>query len=126
MTIQQAINEVDNLKPNAFGMKDKIKWLSRLDARIYEQIICTHKYNDGETEVAFTGYTPETDPETELLAGEPYDEVYVRWLEAQIDYNNMEFDAFNNSNMVFESVYASFRNAYNQSHAPIGARKIYY
>ena len=125
MTIQQAINEVDNLKPNAFGIKDKITWLSRLEARIVEEIISTHEYNDGEEEVSFSGYGP-GDEETELLAGQPHDEIYVRWLEAQIDYNNMELDAFNNSNAVFESVYSSFRNAYNRSHKPKGFRNYYY
>lgn len=126
MTIQEAINQVDNLKPNMYGVKDKIKWLSRLDRRIYEQIILTHEYNEDEEEVTFTSYTPETDPETELLVGEPYDEVYTRWLEAQIDYHDMEGDAFNNSNSVFESVFSAFRNAYNQSHMPRGTKKIYY
>lgn len=125
MTILQAINEVDNLKPNAFGIKDKIKWLSRLDARVYEEILCTHDLNEGETAVTFSGYEP-GDEDTVLLAGEPYDEMYVRWLEAQIDYNNMELEAFNNSNAVFESVYSSFRNAYNRSHMPKGCRKIYF
>lgn len=125
MKIHEAIAEVDNLKPNMFGEKEKIKWLSRLEMRIYQEIICTHDYNDGETEITFSGYT-EGDGEKELLVGEPYDEMYVRWLEAQIDYNNMEFDSFNNANQVFESIYGSFRNAYNQSHMPKGARKIFY
>lgn len=125
MKIHDAIAEVDSLKPNMFGEKEKIRWLSRLDARIYEQIILTHKYNEGEEEVTFTGYD-EGDGEKELLVGQPYDEMYLRWLEAQIDYHNKEYDSFNNSNTVFESVYSSFRNAYNQSHMPKGAEKTFY
>lgn len=39
MTIHDAIAEVDTLKPNMFGEKEKIKWLSRLDTRIYQEII---------------------------------------------------------------------------------------
>ena len=125
MTIHEAIAEVDALKPNTYGEKEKICWLSRLDSRIYEQIICTHEYNEGEEEVEFNGYG-EDDGETELLVGQPYDEMYIHWLEAQIDYNNMEYDNFNNANVVFESVYSSFRNAYNQSHLPKCSRKIFY
>ena len=125
MTIQQAINEVDNLKPNAFGIKDKIAWLSRLDARVFMEIIDSHEYNTDEEEIEFHSYGP-GDEDKELLAGEPYDEMYIRWLEAQIDYNNMEYEAFNNSNAVFESVFASFRNAYNRSHMPKSRRKIFY
>lgn len=125
MTIQEAINEVDNLKPNMFKLTDKIKWLNRLDKRVYEEIICTHEIHEGEQAVEFTEYTAD-DTDKTLLVGEPYAEMYLRWMEAQIDYQNMEYDAFNNSNQVFESVYMSFRNAYNRSHMPKGMRKIYY
>lgn len=125
MTIHDAIAEVDSLKSNMFSEKDKIRWISRLEARIYQEIICTHQRNDGEEEISFTGYG-EDDGEKELLVGQPHDELYLRWLEAQIDYHNMEYDSFNNSNAVFDAVFSSFRNAYNQSHMPKGTRKIYY
>ena len=125
MTIHDAIAEVDSLKSNMFSEKDKIRWISRLEARIYQEIICTHQRNDGEEEISFTGYG-EDDGEKELLVGQPHDELYLRWLEAQIDYHNMEYDSFNKSNAVFDAVFSSFRNAYNQSHMPKGTRKIYY
>lgn len=125
MTINEVIAEIDILKPNMYGEKEKIKWLSRLDARIYNEIICTHEYNEDEEEISFTGYT-ENDGETTLIAGEPYDEMYVRWLEAQMDYSNMEYENFNNANAVFESIYREYANAYNRAHMPKGARKIYY
>ena len=125
MTIHDAIAEVDSLKPNMFGEKDKIRCPSRLEARIYQEIICTHQRNEGEEEISFTGYG-EDDGEKELLVGQPHDELYLHWLEAQIDYHNMEYDSFNNSNAVFDAVFSSFRNAYNQSHMPKGTRKIYY
>ena len=125
MTVIEAINEIDLLKPNQYGMPEKIKWLSRLDRRIYEQIILTHEYNEGEEPVVFDGYD-ESDAETELLVGEPYDEIYVHWLGAQIDFSNLEYDGFNASNAMFESVFTQFRRAYNQSHMPKGEHKKYF
>lgn len=125
MKICDAIAEVDAQKINTYSLEQKIKWLNRLDSRIYNEIICTHRYNDGEPEVTFDGYDL-TDEETELIVGEPYAEMYVRWLEAQMDYNNMEYDAFNNCNAMFESIFRSFRNAYNQSHRPVGCAKKYF
>lgn len=125
MKIEDAIAEVDSLKPNMFEEKEKIKWLSRLDRRIYEEIILTHEYNDGEEEVSFSSYTAD-DNEAELLVGEPYDELYIHWLEAQIDYNNMEYESFNASNALFESTYSAFRNAYNRSHMPKSVKKNYF
>ena len=125
MTIREAITEADNLKPNMYQDPDKIRWLSRLDRRIYNEILLTHELNDGETLPEFTGYG-ETDNEEELLVGEPYDELYIHWLEAQIDYADMEYDGFNAANAVFEGVYSAFRNAYNASHMPKGKSKIYF
>lgn len=125
MTVHEAIAEADLLKPNMFGEAEKIKWLSRLETRIYEEVICTHKYNEGEEPITFNGLK-EGDGEKELLVGQPYDEMYIHWLEAMIDYHNMETEGFNNANAVFESVYGSFRNAYNQSHRPKSARKRFF
>lgn len=125
MKIQEAIAEVDSLKPNMYEEGEKIKWLSRLDSRIWQDIVLTHRRLEGETPETFTPYTAQ-DGEKELLVGEPYDEIYVTWLAAQIDYNNMELDSFNNSNAMFESLFTAFRNAYNRSHMPLGVYKTYY
>lgn len=126
MTIREAITEADNLKPNMYQDPDKIRWLSRLDGRIMGEIISTHEFNEGEEPPEFDGYTPDTSDDTELLVPAPYDEIYIRWLEAQIDYANREFDSFNASNAMFDSVYTAFRNAYNKTHMPKGHRRIYY
>ena len=125
MKVIEAIQEADNLKPNLYDVQDKIKWLSRLDLRVRTEIFDTHVYNEGETPCTFTGYGP-TDTDQELLVGEPWAEMYIHWLEAQIDSHNMELDGFNASNAMFESVYQSFAGTYHEGHMPLGRRKIYY
>ena len=123
MKIFEAIEEIDKLKPNLYGPNEKIKWLSRLDMKVQIEQIDTHEQE--EPREAFKGYTDD-DMDKQLLVGEPWDEMYIHWLSAQIDFNNREFENFNASNAMFESVYSSFRNAYNQSHMPIGTKKTYY
>ncbi len=125
MKVIEAIHEADNLDPNLYSVPDKIAWLSRLDLRVKREVFDTHKYNEGETPVEFDGYGPD-DTDEELLVGEPYAEMYIHWLEAQIAYNNREYDGFNAANALFESVYSAFRNAYNEEHMPLGVRKRYY
>lgn len=154
MKLIDAINEADNLKPNMYGLPEKIKWLSRLDKRIFDQILMTHWLSDEEKEpflpeeeeeeegrvfwigvppwmrrkpekLVFNGYTEE-DLDRDLIVKEPYDEIYVHWLEAQIDWNNMEYAGFNNTNAMFESIYSAFRNAFNQTHRPKGRIKTYF
>ena len=125
MTIAEAIAEVDNLKPNMYGTKDKIKWLSRLDARIYEEIVQTHERNTGEEEISFTPYT-ENDTDTELLAGVPYDEMYLRWMEAMIDFHNGEYGKYNNAVDMFNTSYEAFQSYYNRTHMPKGRKFKYF
>lgn len=116
MTIIEAITRVDTVKPNTYSQTEKIKWLSELDGIIKAEIVDTH---EGGENVAFSGYTAETDLNTKLLVPAPYDEVYVRYLEMQIDYANNEYGKYNNSMVMYNSVYTAFEKHYNRDHMPI-------
>ena len=118
MTINEAINKLDSLKRNTYEQSDKVAWLSRLDLMVKNHIIDTH---EGK-EITFTGYDVLTDLETELLVPAPYDEVYLRWMEAQIDYYNGEYDKYNNSIDTFHADFANYQNYYNRTHMPKGKK----
>lgn len=115
MTINEAITQIDSLKVNTYTPADKIGWLSRADNMIKKNIIDTH---EGGEAVQFTGYTEETDPETVLLVPEPYDELYIRYLEAQIDYTNGEYAKYNNSILMFNAAYEAYASYYNRNNMP--------
>lgn len=117
MTIIEAINRIDDLKHNTYDQKDKLEWLSRLDSMVKRLIIDTH---EGGEDVSFTGYDDSTDIHTELLIPAPFDEVYLRWMEAQIDYSNGEYDKYNNSIEMFNTSWTGYQNYYNRTHMPKG------
>jgi hypothetical protein len=118
MTIIEAINRIDALKHNTYTQSDKVAWLSRLDAMVKKFIIDTH---EGD-EVTFTGYDDETNTSTELLIPAPFDEAYLRWMEAQIDYYNGEYEKYNNSIDMFNTAYSEYQNWYNRNHKPKGKK----
>ena len=156
MTIIEAINKIDSLKPNTYTQNEKIKWLSALDALIYKEIIAPHQTNTvlinipfNETEenqsdeisvfvngneytikrgenvrlpeedvIIFRGYTEYTPINTVLIAKEPYDEMYIHWLESKIDYYNAEYAHYNNSVTTFGNMYSEFSRYYNRTHKP--------
>ena len=120
MTIEQAITTTDTMKPNAYSTNDKISWLSRLDGMVKRLIIDTH---EGGENVVFTGYDSDTDMETELLVQAPFDDIYLRCLEAQIDYANAEYNKYNNSIIMFNSAFEVFGNYYNRNHVPAAGGK---
>ena len=115
MTILEAIDRVDNLKFNSYDNSDKVEWLSRLDNSIKNTIIDTH---EGGEAIVFTGYDDRTDMNTVLLVPAPFDEVYLRWLEAQIDYHNGEFDKFNASIIMYNTAFDAYANFYKRNHMP--------
>ena len=123
MTIIEVINQIDALKPNNYSQEDKIKWLSNLDGIIKREIIDTH---EGAEEVVFDGYTEETATDTPLLVPAPYDDIYVKWLEVQIDYANAEYGKYANSMTMYNNAYATFASYYNRNHMPKGRKQFKY
>lgn len=117
MTIIEAINKNDLLKPNNFTQMDKIIWLSILDGIIKKEIIDTHE--DAEC-VDFKGYDADTSLDTVLIVPFPYDDVYLKWLEAQIDYVNGDTKRYENSMIAYNTAYSAFERFYNRTHMPKG------
>lgn len=123
MKLGDAISRLDELRPNGFSREQKMFWLTTLDSTVKKEIIDRH---EGAEKVNFVPYDEKSADETELLISAPYDEIYLRYLEAQIDYANGEYDRFNNSNSMYAAAYTAFARAYNRAHLPLtGSRKYY-
>ena len=123
MTIIEAINRIDSLKPNTYTKEEKIRWLSTIEGMIKRNVIDHH---EGAENVVFDGYNEDTPVDTVLIVQEPYDELYVLWLEAMIDYTNGEFTKYNNVIIRYNDMYQMFFNDFNRTHMPIGTKIQYY
>ena len=123
MKLIEAINKIDALKQNSFSTPEKIGWLSTLDGIVKCEIIDTH---EGAEDIVFNGYDESTPNDTELLVPAPYDDVYIKWLEAQINYGNGEIGKYNNSMTMFNSAYGTFERFYNRTHMPKGKKLKYF
>lgn len=117
MKLMEAISAVDALKPNTYSQEEKISWLSRVDGLVKGQIVDIHK---GADAVTFEGYTTDTPLDTQLLVPAPYDELYLRYLEAQIDYHNAEYDRYNNAILMFSTIFDDYAKHYIRTHMPLG------
>ena len=123
MTIMGAINHIDAVKPNGYSQDEKVRWLSTLDGVIKAEIIDTH---EGAEDVVFNEYNENTPLEQALLVPHPYDDVYVKWLEAQIDYANGEYGKYNNSITMYNAAYSAFEKHYNRVNRPIRKKFIHF
>ena len=123
MTIIEAINKVDTLKPNNYSQETKIEWLSKLDGVVKAEVIDTH---EGDNQYHFFGYDANTNISTELLVPAPHEDLYIRWLEAQIDYANGEYTKYNNAMSMYNAAYSAFEKHYNRTHMPKGEKLTYF
>lgn len=113
MTISDAITMVDALRPNQYSKGMKIRWLSRLDGMIWQEVIRTH---EGAAET-FDGYSSEELESKEMLVAAPYDEdVYNNYLQAMIDRENGEAGKYSQSITLFNAAFVRWRNWYNREH----------
>jgi hypothetical protein len=119
MIVIEAINRTDSLKPNGYSQDEKIRWLSMLDGIVKKEIIDTH---EGGEKVTFEGYDGFSLMQ-ELLVPAPYDDIYIKWLEAQIDYTNGEYGKYNNSITMYNNAYLTYAKAYHREHRPINTAK---
>ena len=114
MTIMEALHRIDTLKPNSYPQAEKKKWLSTLDGIIKKEIIDAHESSES---VVFNGYTEDTDLTTTLLVPAPYDEIYLFWLEAKINYWNGEYGKYDNSMTMYNAAYSTYAKHYIRTHA---------
>lgn len=113
MTISDAITMVDALRPNQYSKGMKIRWLSRLDGMIWQEVIRTR---EGGAET-FDGYSSAELESKEMLVEAPYDEdVYNNYLQAMIDRENGEAGKYSQSITLFNAAFVRWRNWYNREH----------
>ncbi len=123
MTIREAIDRTDAVKPNSYSPEEKVRWLAILDGMVKNEIIDTH---EGGELVVFVPYTASTLVNTVLLIAEPYaQEVYPAWLAAQIDFANEEIPRYNNDMQAYNAAYDLYCRWYNRTHTPLQRNKTY-
>lgn len=117
MTIKECIDIVDNLKPNQYSIKDKVGWLSFIDAIIINDVLKTHEGYDGRYD-SFEGYS-EDKLSTPLIVPNPYDRLYTAYLQMKIDSENGETARYNNSAALYNAYMMEYRKYYNKTHMPL-------
>ena len=116
MTINEAIAQVQELKPNQIPEEIMVRWLSVLEGKIIDEIILTHELSE---RIEFTGYTID-DMNSELMVPDTYADVYIYYLEAMIDQTNNEGARYASSMQMFNSAWQDYANYYNRNNRPIG------
>jgi hypothetical protein len=113
MTVQEAIDFVDEIKPNAFSDKIKLRWINQIEGRIALELLLKTR-EEAEEDYQYSLEELETD----LLIGSPHDDVYTWWLQAQIDLANGEYDKAANTMAVFNAAWSGLARWFLQAYDP--------
>ena len=115
MTINDAIKHADSMKPNTFSDEEKFRWISDLDG-----MICRLVAQEKEG----VEYVCPDDMDTQLLVRAPFEGIYALWLEAQIDFHNREYNEYNNTIQMFNSLFEEYKKAYIREIMPAASGRI--
>lgn len=115
MTLQEAINYVDEVKPNAFSTAVKVRWINQIEGRLVLEIFLMSTEEAAELEYG----TSAAELAKKLLVDNPYDDVYTWWLQAQIDLANGEYDRAQNTMAMFNSAWSTFLRWFAQRYDPV-------
>lgn len=121
MNIKDCIDLVDNEKPNQYTIKEKVMWLSFIEAIIINEVLKTHEGYDGRYDM-FEGYS-EDKLTVKLIVPAPYDRLYTQYLKMKIDEANGEITRYNNSAALYNAYMSEYRKYYNKIHLPIDVTK---
>ena len=109
MIVSEALEKVKERKPNAYDDHMLLEWLNEIEARVQ------HELMDTPPEGIFS-YSIEKDMERELLLPKPYDVVYLHYIIAQIEFNQQEYEAYNNTCEMVNSLYSDAQKHYNDKY----------
>lgn len=131
MTIAEAIEKTDAMKPNSYTDAEKGVWLSELDGDTEEQL--REWYADAENvngawfswrddggELPYVCVTEQGEDEGTwtapcLLIPFPHDALYLTWLAMKIDFANGDIAKYNNGKILFDEQYGAFMNRVNRT-----------
>ena len=117
MTLQEALDMADEMKPNMMKRETKIRHLTDLEEMIWAEIVMKHVHTPQQA--VKPHYTDDSDPGTVLLVPDPYSSLYPFWIMSRIDLLNQELDKYNNDRALFENAYNEMHDWWNRTKMPV-------
>ena len=113
MTIKELIDIVDGIKPNQYGIEEKVRWLSFVEHTIINDVIMAYEGYEGQYD-NFEGYSPDK-LDVQLIVKAPHDRLYEAFLKMKIDEENGETARYNNSATMYNTYLMEYKKWYNKN-----------
>lgn len=104
MTASEAIARAKETRQGAIDYSQYLKWINVIEGRVQTEIL-------GKPLSEIIIYSEEND-NISLLIPHPYDEVYIYYLCAMVDFFNEELDLYNVDAQIFDDKFEAFKKHY--------------
>ena len=105
MPLLDSIKAAKEIRPTTCDDQMLARWVNDIDAKIAEVM------GKEPSDNTFPG-------DRELLMPSPYEDIYVFYLSAMIDWYNQEIDIYQNDMMMFNQAYAEAVAWWRRTHKP--------
>lgn len=113
MTLDELLDGVDTLRPNAWTRAQKCTWVSDLEAQLWTEVLL-------QSHGLWSARSPETDGARPLLLPDTWRRLYTAYLMAMIDLANGEYDAYAGSMGLYNGIAAELGAWYASGYDPAG------
>ena len=116
MTIQNIKDKLQFRKQTVIDTDRLIEFVNTVEWKIKQEIIDVH---EGSESYPFQGYASTDVACTQLIAPEPYSELYVFFVMSQISLAENNIASFNNEMALFNQYYSDFAAYYTRNNMPL-------
>lgn len=116
MTVASIIEQFNIERPNSLDDSLKVAWLLKCEKGLADSIFLTH---EDCPELNFDNW----DMESELLVPEPYDDLYIHYLDQRVALDQNDTRRYNAAATMYNNTMLSYQQKYNREHKGLKPRK---
>ncbi len=121
MTVAGIIEQYNTERPNSVEDSLKLGWLEKCERMIIDTVILTHE--DAPCEEDIEDHIANFGMDTELYVNEPYDDLYLYFLDQRIAMNNNDNKRLNTASTYYNNALLTYQQQYTRKHMSLRARK---
>ncbi len=114
MTLGKLIETIIALRGQQYDTDIMVGWVNEIESQAVEQVI---NRSEG-VQVDFTPYEWEIDMEKELLIPDRFQDVYMSYMFAKIDFMNQEIERYNNDVAMQDAAWKAYASWHIRTHMP--------
>lgn len=118
MNVGKLMETVTVLIGQQYDLEMLIGWLNEIEGQAIDQVINRAQGND----LQFIPYT-EDDTDRELAIPDRFQDVYINYIRAKVDFANQETERYNNDAAMFDAAWKEYAAWHIRTHLPKPAPK---